>query len=311
MSQPPAKLQKWVARQKSDLTGDGPIVKLTLHHAVEGGEGLEFIDKFEKIADISALDLAQMIWDSACQDADSYPNGMPQRYKLLAFRVETEDSDGMPETTFVFLIQSPKPLDGTGGTTEPPNDKGMMAQFMRHTEQNQRMIAGTLERILERVNIDHERERARRIEAEDRAASMAEAREALLDRKQERELEFAQAKQRAVYVDQLLSGVLTFAPLVLMKLFGGEGAPAPAGSAARVGHDQATVETVMQFLKSLSQEDAMKVLGALPPTKQAMLVEIYKAANKTDQKRQEQKPPGLKEKEAHGDEEKEKVKEGK
>lgn len=266
-TQPPEDLTTWFrGRLNTDVVEEeGIINRLELYHAVEG-EGGEILGSVRVSDNSDHHDISQEIWDMAEQDSTTRVSGMIQRYVVIAYRAGGDD----PDCRRAFTLTGKAMSNLLGGETEGPTSAGHLGQLMRHNEKTTAMLNQQTEIMSGRLIRELETERKRRMTLEDREMDRVEAIQDLSDRKHERDMEIARELKRQERHDEMMGMVLAMAPLVMSKFLGG--APTSPQLPAAGARDEST----HQFLKSLTQEEAMNIIGVLPPAKQMVLMEMYK-----------------------------------
>lgn len=286
MGFPTEQLVKWIQNRlvTIDTDDDGSIaniIRFELFHAIDG-EGASRLETVRVEPGFNARDAAVQVWAAAENDAETRTSGVQQRYTLGAF---TED-EREPVSVHTFIIK-PNPLSSSkllGLDTEQPNEKGIVAHTLRHNESMHRMLiamsnatAGNLAERCERQDQQIARLQADRDE-------FFELTQKMLDRRQERELDNALAVQRSKRMDELIGMGMSMIPLLAGAVLGKK---VPAVKST--GRDQA----IGQFLKSLSEEEALAVFGALKPENQMTLAQLYESYKKDSQTEQASKPAVL------------------
>jgi hypothetical protein len=280
----------WIRRSMADITGEGAISRYELWHAVDGDnpERCETFYLGEDAGD--ADDIAQSIWDVAEHDAGTRSLGMKQRYVILAYRGDEGESDSRHPFTITGSIAG---MTNFGGDTEAPNEKGMMAHFMRHDTQMHtlqmqlaELSAGRL--MKENAQLSRAKERAENV-----AMEMFETHQTLLDRKSERDLEFAKELQKEKRHEEVMAMVLSMAPLLLAKLMGGQGETVGTLRDASVG----------KVFENLSEKELMGVIGALTPKNQLVVMELFKSYKEDRAQEMTKRPEVLRESNEEPDDE--------
>lgn len=264
-----AKVKAWL----NDITGDGIIHRITLHHAVEGG-GPEILGVVRVSDSDDPFDVVQEIWDMAVNDAESRMTGSMQRYVMVAYRSDVEE----PEGQHPFLMNGRANPDLMGGSTEGPNPTGHMGQLMRHTEKLHGSVMHLTEMTAGRLARDLEAERKIRMRLEDERMKTMETVQELADRKHERDLENKREEARQRRHDEMLAVATSMLPLMVGKFLQSPGGPQLPAAGARD-------EAVHNLLKGLSEAEAMGVMGALKPHNQMTLMELYKAHKEKEEEK--------------------------
>ncbi len=135
--------------------------------------------------------------------------------------------------------------------------------------------------MAENSRVDVERERRLRMRYEDRQMELLQRLEELNDRKHERDLERAQAEQRARMHDKMMGMLMAYAPILLEKLAG-----------VAVGGKMSLISLTETF-KNLSEKEVMGIIAACEPENQHKIIELYKHLKGVDEKDQAEKHPLL------------------
>jgi hypothetical protein len=274
-SAPPSQnLVKWLTRMLADITEAGAISRFELIHKVEG-EHAERLDVWRCDSDSprGPDDLGQEMQDAAQRDAQSRVTGLPQRYVVFAFRAQSEEH----ESQHAFLVRPGSHLSRLGEDSEPPNEKGVIGQSMRHGESMHRLFITGGEVLIGRLSNELEKERDARAKAEQLNWSFFEKYQALLDREHERRVTEAKELMKARRVDELMGVVTALVPILATKLLGN--APAQTGGQPQLG---TTVEAadpkdlaVRHFFSCLSETEITSILGCISNSSQIALAQIH------------------------------------
>ena len=274
------RLVNWLIRMAGD--GDG---RVSLGHLSASGQGVPLGQWAirHSDADPALAQLADSILDAAASDTDGQPSGTPQQYVVLAYH---EDAPDKPVSRLPFRLAASEQFapEGSALTTEPPTERGLVAQTLRHNELLLRTSFGALGSAasqLERHNLMLG-EQVTRLTAQ--VFQMQEERQRLLDRETERLLEIEQFEadrdQRARVTNAVLSAgqgfVATLAsggkPLALPASTPGEATaaatPVPAGAVSALGQ-------IRDLLDSMSPEQTQQLMGVLTPTQQASFFMLH------------------------------------
>lgn len=275
MSAPGQNLVKWLTRMLADITEAGAISRFELIHKVEG-EHAERLDIWRSDSDSprSPDDLAQEMQDAAQRDAQSRVSGLPQRYVVYAFRAQSEDH----ESQHAFLVRPGSHVSRLGEDSEPPNDKGVIGQSMRHSESVHRLLITGGEVMIGRLSSELEKERDARQKAEQLNWSVFEKYQSLLDREHERRIAEAKELMKARRVDELMGVVTALVPILATKLLGNApGRPAEQaqlGPAAESAPDPKDL-AVRHFFSCLSETEITSILGCISSSSQIALAQIH------------------------------------
>jgi len=263
---PPTDLLKWVRTQLTELSEDGGIDRFELFHAVEG-EGLERCQIWRKVQDCDADELSEEIFSIAEQDANTRSREVPQRYILHAMWGE----DREPNSVFPFVLQGRGVLNYSGGNTEPANEKGVIAHMMRHDERLHNLLTQITEVTAGRMarEIDQLQKRAHSAEAQ--LLETYKLQQDLLDRKHERDLARVKEERATQRHDEIMSFVMSMAPLIASQLLGGK------ATAKQLPAKSARDDAVGRFIGGLSETEVKNVLSALAQHNQIALLELYQS----------------------------------
>jgi hypothetical protein len=278
MSPPSQNLVKWLTRMLADITEAGAISRFELIHKVEG-EHAERLDVWRCDSDSprSPDDLGQEMQDAAQRDAQSRVTGLPQRYVVFAFRAQSEDH----ESQHAFLVRPGSHLSRLGEDSEPPNEKGVIGQSMRHGESMHRLFITGGEVLIGRLSNELEKERDARAKAEQLNWSFFEKYQTLLDREHERRVTEAKELMKARRVDELMGVVTALVPILATKLLGptasqtaGQPQLGPTAEAA----DPKDL-AVRHFFSCLSETEITSILGCISSSSQIALAQIHSSFN--------------------------------
>lgn len=269
---PSEEVTRWIkARLNEPVSQAGIINKIELHHAVEG-EGSELMCIVKVSEDADHDDIAQEIWESAESDADTRMSGRMQRYVMIAHWA----GDGEVPLRKPFLMNGKATLDLMAGDTEPSTPAGTTAQMMRHTEKLHNSIMQLTEMVAGRLARDLEAERKIRMRLEDERSKSIEAIQDLADRKHERDMEIKREETKQGRHDQVMALLLGMAPLLASKLLGA-GAAGAAGLTNSLPAAGARDASLHQMMKNLTEPEIMKIMQALEPANQLVMMELFKA----------------------------------
>jgi hypothetical protein len=272
---PGQNLVKWLTRMLADITEAGAIGRFELIHKVEG-EHAERLDIWRCDSDSprSPDDLAQEMHDAAQRDAQSRVSGLPQRYVVFAFRAQGEEH----ESQHAFLVRPGSHVARLGEDSEPPNDKGVIGQSMRHSEQVHRLLITGGEVMIGRLSSELEKERDARSKAEQLNWSFFEKYQNLLDREHERRVTEAKELMKARRVDELMGVVTALVPILATKLLGsGAGRSAEQPQLGPGADDAADPKdlAVRHFFSCLSETEITSILGCISSSSQIALAQIH------------------------------------
>jgi hypothetical protein len=262
-SDPISELARWIPdqlRKRASRFVLAQRVGDSAHHTVDEWTTAELTD---------ANALAEVIYGTAVRDAQALKTSLA--YGVFALR------DDRPEPISRMYLR----VDAGGGwmqSTDPPDERGVTAMLMRHTEASARLSLGhsrgildQYERLLEQNTAHHTRlldqAYARITALEAREIEALDLREKLQSIARERELELAQLARRSELRLFAVDKLSQLAPLILAKL-------GPAGErpgASTVG----AIEVLEQLIVSITPEQFPQIVALLRPEQVAMLAHLY------------------------------------
>lgn len=275
---------------------------MVLWHAVDGdaGEKLATVRMEDRPEDEEADDLCQELWDMAREDAETRPQGSQQRYVVQAFRgMQTQ-----PDDSKAFLIEGAAISHMLGGNTEPPNERGRIAQDLRHSDNLHGLVvrlcestSGSLARALEEERKTNQGLRSEQLK-------LYAIQQELLDRQHERDMERREREKKDERLESLLTTATSLLPMVVSHLLtpkasgslppgqappgdqspGSPGSPGsqsppspPPAAAASASPAAARDMATKSLLASLKPEQINAIFESLDPNQTAALMEIYKS----------------------------------
>jgi hypothetical protein len=261
------KVVRWMTKMLSSLTENGRVCRVELFHTIEGAPADRCIALgIEEGQDVG--ELSQELWEVAEHDSSTRDFGMPQRYVIRLFDVPTGDDH---LAVYPFTIRGRATSAYSDSASEPANERGLMAQFMRTIENQNRLLVHNA--ALTSNELERAVNRARA--AEDRELATRKLHEELQDRTVEREIQKAREILRAKQTHQVVSSVIPLIPLLLTKFLQGS---LPGLQALQAPGEKAPFDTEIEtFLKSLSREEMQGVMAALRGVNQLTMVEIWKS----------------------------------
>lgn len=252
-------LIRWLANKVlSEITEDGGASFLELWHNQSGEEG-ERISRAQIPDEADAEEIAGEILELAQRDAQTRMSGLPERYNVRYFLGDNQQHEGY----YPFLIVSENASRFTGDPTDPPTEKGLVGQLMRHLEASQRMMAQVVEVTTGRLIRDLETERQARAVLEKERVATVELREYLLDRKLERDKEQAAAVVALGHREKVMQTAVQMLPVVLSNLM-------PKGLPAA----KASEVAISQFINGLSAQEVSGIMSSLEPKNQIVLSQV-------------------------------------
>lgn len=221
---------------------------------------------FEGLSSIEPL--ATEIVRLAEEHAESFGGGAHR------FEVRTEQYLGGRQKTS-FRIRVDGDADAPGGGDDAPTATGLVGQLMRHLEVKERVQAamyqttiGTMSRMISDFSGEA---RELRLEQRARENELEEAR----SRQAERDLEGLRQISADKRKDQAFERILALLPVAASRMLGG----GSQGDAPGEKQTSAALSILANELAdSLSQEQFLRIAGALGPNQQILLGELIRTA---------------------------------
>lgn len=222
---PDQRLLEFIRKFRVDLTPEGTITRLELYHSIEGsmGERLATFEMADRDEDEDPDDLAQEIWDEAEGDASLRPTGAVERYVVQAYRGDTRE----PDEQKAFVVTGKLVTALTGNGSEPPTERGMIMADNRRTNDLHALVVRMCEATAGSAAVQLQREREENQRLREMGFKYEQARQALLDRQQERDIERDEARSSSQMNQMMMTTLLQLAPVILQKLLT---PPAPPGA---------------------------------------------------------------------------------
>jgi hypothetical protein len=268
MGIPKESLIKWVSRHLANISEDGSVNHFEL--AYDGGEsGLLRLEQFSVEGDDTpdAAEISTIINDVAETDASSR-RGPSHLYAVMAFYGDDADHSSLTR----FRLVGKASLRDEEIETEPGTEKGVTAQLMRHNEQIMMTMHRVVEATMGKLASDLDAERAKRERLEARSEDIAKLREELLDRKDERDAKAAAAAQNAERMNQILSMLMSQAPLLLAAVVGA--VKKKASSDAPASKEPSLLESFKALLDEVDEQKLVKFAASLETPQQLKLLEL-------------------------------------
>lgn len=214
---PEKQFEHWIRKQVFIIADDGKCTKLVMRHVTSASRTGQIVLSVEVPEDVDdgwvtttkeeLINIAQ---------ADSEGIGGTQGYIILSYHGES----ATPSARFTIKMHSTADVDGDDISTEPPNQKGLLGQTMRHLEAVMRtsamMQASTLsatQRMMGQQEMIIEKLIKEKFDNIDVV-------ETLLSQKSDREIEQAKAAHALEMQDKIVDTVQLLLPVALNKLKG-------------------------------------------------------------------------------------------
>ena len=267
------RLDRWLRKQLTLSSDDGPVEKLVIRHVPIGKRSTE-VDSFDCPADNSDKAICDLRDDIALfLESDS--GGLPgdvQSYMVQAFR------KGKVRGRITVRMARPEDdvdLDGPADS-EPASKQGHMAQMMRQNEglvklalEGQAKASYLLMRITDRLMTQNETMEETRIKN-------IELTESLLTGQHDREMDARDQDRKDRSTGELIETVKTLGPAIVNRLTGKNGEkllPEPESP-----KDLA----LKAFLGSLSDEQKAEFANNLKPAQLVALMELTQGGGEKD-----------------------------
>jgi len=254
-------LVAWIRSAKYDtnVSKGIPLKRLELVHY--GGRKEDTLYSLDDITtETDENEAANTLLHHAERDAEGL--GGTQSYGIYAYY-----GDGKrPAYKHRFRLSCVDPFgDAADIGSEPPTEKGITKQLMRHVEGMARINASSMGGIIAHYEKTIERLQKRVETLESRELESKEAYEELLSLKQTRDIEKLQAESKEKRIDDIVGTVKMLLPSVVNKLAGKEVVPG-ATDPVRI-----QVEAVV---KTLKPEQLSKMMNVLEPQQAAALMTL-------------------------------------
>jgi|GEM_PF-2984264 len=211
MAIPDQRLLKFCHRALGEVLERGQVTRVELLHS--SGDGRDLLDTLDVPEEGDPKDFAQEIFDVAFAHAETMA-GTVQRYTCLAYF----NDEPRHAYQVAFICNSRGMLLEGEEHTEPANLKGTLAHFMRHNENNHKLLVGSLGEIIGSLKSSLREETDQRRALQDQVDRTFILNQQLLDRSQDREIERAKADRRDQRMDQLLGTAMNVLPALLQRM---------------------------------------------------------------------------------------------
>jgi hypothetical protein len=272
-----SELARWLAEQMAKR-----VTRVMLAQRV-GDNGLQQVDEWPTTDLVDAHALAQMIFSFATREAQSLRASLA--YVVFGLR----DDRPEPVGRFSFRIEASM---GWMQSADAPDERGLTAMLMRHTEAATRLSLGhsremsdQYERLITLLNEQHaaQLDKAyKRIEIlEGRELEALELREKIQSMAYEREVTLAEGTRRDEMQKYRFEKVMGLVTLIAAKFrpSGAVGAPDGAGAAKPAANEGELLEVLTHFVQSVTKEQLDQLVMILRPEQLAMLSTLWDAVS--------------------------------
>lgn len=287
------KLHQWLVR----LAGDGGG-RVSLGHLSASGPGVPLGQWAvrQEDNDETLKQLAEGIVRAAADDTDGQAGGMPQQYVAL-FYLATEPDKAASRMPFRLAKEEQFAPEGSALASEPPTDKGLLSQAIRHNEFLVRTSFGAMGSAASQLERHNHMMSDQLVRLTEQVFEMQRERQELLDRDAERLLEIERFEAQRDHRNRITSEVIAAGKgIFAMAANGGKPlqlpvSTAPAHEASAASEQPAAaseaepvaatptvpasavmaLESLKDFFDSLKPEQVQSILAILTPTQQATL----------------------------------------
>lgn len=267
--------ENWHRTLRQYLQSDPPAVRFELRERTqEGSSNLHSFQVPEGWEDAELWRIVGELVATAQDDTNSSETGR-RSYFLLAFDAQGETLGRSQQIKF---FADKNELDDTpaGGELEGANQKGLMAQLMRHTEGMVRIMQSTTQAQLAAMTQLNGQLLREKQEVEDRRLNMLVEMENLISERHKRELEEKRELSREKRLDELMGQLQRVVPALVARLLPGTSVGADATSRSLV----TSIKGLVEGLPEHKYHQLMEVLGQ---EKGAALLELVALVQQVDE----------------------------
>ena len=253
-------LNQFLRRQLFARHDDGRCVRIQLFHLGGKQRGVRTWPVAERVEESELEPMLHDVVDTAQQDAAELYGR--QRYALCAY-YERRSDQVAESKTFVRYGGGDEEEDDVD--SEGPNQRGLLAQLMRHNEGNMRSVVTNSQVLLRSQGQIVESLSERLKYMEDKHLHSVQVYESLLSERHVRELASKEHELRTKAWGEGLDKLSLLAPVIINKLAGQRILPEPT---TVVG------EMVGGFVESISPEQVQKLGGVLTPEQMIVVLNL-------------------------------------
>lgn len=266
-------LEQWLRRQLFDAHPDGRCVRVSLLHAAGRMRGVRSWPIAEDIDETTMEAMGWEILDAAGNDArDLFGR---QRYALAAYR--SAHPDQISESKTFTRDGSGANDDADEVDSEPPNQRGLTVQLMRHQEASARTALDAVRLMGKAMSAQIERMTERLVHAEDGQLRTMQLMESLVSERHEREMKDREHQLKMKAWAEMGEKVNLLVPAIVNRLAGQRLLPettTPLG------------ELLGTFMDSLEKGQIEQLRGVLKPHQFLTVVELLQARQAETAKRE-------------------------
>ena len=250
--------------------------------AQRAGDALQTVNEWLAAEMLDARSLAHVIYGAGLREAQALREAVS--YGVFAFRADTPG----PVGRFVFRIEA-----GSGwlAQADTPDERGLMAMLMRHTDSSARLSLGHSREIVDQYQtlltqqqahdqrlLEQAYARIRALEA--RESEALELHEKLQSHTAERDAQLEALRRKDEMRKFALEKLGPIVPIMVAKLLGGAPAnetsvPPSVAAAARVASAHVGDELVDRLVQSLTPTQLGEVARLLTPEQLAIFGQLY------------------------------------
>lgn len=212
------------------------------------------------IADRVVLEIANNVQD----DANSLKAGI-QTYCLIA---HFEKSDDKPRK--IFRVAADEDFDPDGGSSEPPTEKGIVAQLMRHNETNNKNSLVAMGYIIQTFQKEIDQQRGMNQNFLKQQIDMTMLVQDVLNEASKRRIEEKKSEMQMAVWEGLFEHLKVIGPIIANKFLGEGTVPMKMDR---------ELYLMASFLETLGP-DVQEFMKNLPPQSLAALAELLEAYEK-------------------------------
>lgn len=255
------------------------VTRFILRHVSGKGKGTE-IESFDIVEALEsegdADRFASLVYQRAQMDADGYGTAT-QRYMLFSVHKQGEEEKLGSRVTFRCKGDVDLDIDEDDGGDEPATNRGLLAQLMRHNENNNRTLVGSTQALMTGMarQVDAVMKQNERL-LDERSKMLAMIEESLTE-KHLREMQALQETKKQERIDFGLKKAALLAPVALDYLTGG-----------KMGAPSSSQVMMKELASTLTPEQLQALQGIMSPEQLITLFRLIESANNATQSKKEE-----------------------
>lgn len=281
-------IESWVRQNVAypDQKLHGKCGKIVLRHlSIERkpqGDVAAFPNKLEEGAEDEGLDMfLHKVADAAQQDANDLNQGV-QSYALYAYY--PQDRDYVARKMFRVAPSTEAEIERDLSPSEPPTERGLVSQLMRHLEAIQRTTTVSTGHLFSTLQSEHRRMAETNEKFMQQQVDFMVVLQDLLDNAHGRRLKEREDEARLTMQDKAFEIVSTLAPVIINRLAGKQVLP----------EEDRSLMLMSNFLERLTPEQQESFYGNLSDTQRLALAEVLHAYEERKARWDGKKSPGPK-----------------